>query len=99
MSVADGEVEAGFQSGSGGPSSTLVPSMRTTMGTWMLRSRAAATTPVASVSQRRMPPKMLIKTAFTCVIGEQDAEGVLDLLGAGAAADVEEVGRDCRPRT
>jgi hypothetical protein len=29
------------------------------------RSRAAATTPVASVSQRRMPPKMLISTAFT----------------------------------
>ena len=48
------------------PSSTLVPSMRTTMGTLMLSSRAAATTPVASVSQRRMPPKILISTAFTC---------------------------------
>ena len=32
----------------------------------MFRSRAAATTPVASVSQRRMPPKILISTAFTC---------------------------------
>src|SRR5262245_63065712 len=31
----------------------------------MLRSRAAATTPLARVSQRRMPPKMLIRTAFT----------------------------------
>ena len=49
------------------PSSTLVPSMRTTIGTLMFRSRAAATTPVASVSQRRMPPKMLISTAFTFV--------------------------------
>ena len=65
----------------------------------MFRSRAAATTPVASVSQRRMPPKMLISTAFTFVIGEQDAEGVLDLLGVGAAADIEEVRRDCRRRT
>src|ERR1035438_8319981 len=40
--------------------------MRTTMGAAMFRSRAAATTPVASVSQRKMPPKMLISTAFTC---------------------------------
>src|SRR5262245_46975131 len=47
------------------PCSTFVPSMRTTRGTWILRSRAAATTPVASVSQRRMPPKILISTAFT----------------------------------
>src|SRR5579864_315945 len=47
------------------PSSTLVPSMRTTIGTWILRSRAAATTPLASVSQRRIPPKMLISTALT----------------------------------
>src|ERR1700730_6052163 len=47
------------------PFSTLVPSMRTTMGTFTLNSRAAFTTPVASTSQRRMPPKMLINTAFT----------------------------------
>ena len=33
----------------------------------MFSSRAAATTPVASVSQRRMPPKILISTAFTLV--------------------------------
>src|SRR5579864_2189656 len=45
--------------------STLVPSMRTTIGTFTLNSRAALTTPVASTSQRKMPPKMLIKTAFT----------------------------------
>ena len=42
-----------------------MPSMRTTIGILMFSSRAAFTTPVASVSQRRMPPKMLISTAFT----------------------------------
>src|SRR6516164_2523275 len=47
------------------PLSTFVPSMRTTMGTLTCKSLAAATTPVASTSQRRMPPKMLINTAFT----------------------------------
>src|SRR5579871_6107652 len=47
------------------PSSTLVPSMRTTIGIATFNSRAAATTPVASVSQRKMPPKILIRTAFT----------------------------------
>ena len=39
--------------------------MRTTMGTWTDSSRAAVTTPVASVSQRRMPPNTLIKIALT----------------------------------
>src|ERR1700732_3290567 len=47
------------------PFSTLVPSMRTTMGTFTLNSRAAFTTPVARTSQRRMTPKILISTAFT----------------------------------
>src|SRR5580704_12233438 len=47
------------------PSSTLVPSNRNTIGNLMLVLRAASTTPVASVSTRRIPPKMLISTAFT----------------------------------
>src|SRR5438445_1807778 len=47
------------------PCSTLVPSMRTTTGSFICSSRAAATTPVASTSQRRMPPKMLMKTPRT----------------------------------
>src|SRR5215472_2938594 len=47
------------------PSSTLVPSSRNTIGNWMLVVRAAVTMPLASVSTRRMPPKMLISTAFT----------------------------------
>ena len=40
-----------------------------------------------------MPPKMLTSTAFTFLSREQDAERFGDLLGVGAAADVEEVGR------
>src|SRR5258708_2326512 len=47
------------------PSSTFVPSSRTTMGILSCKSLAAATTPVARTSQRRMPPKMLMKTART----------------------------------
>src|SRR5207245_10216620 len=47
------------------PCSTFVPSMRTTSGTPSPTSRAACTTPSASTSQRRMPPKMLMKIAFT----------------------------------
>ena len=35
------------------------------MGTLTLSFFAAATTPLASVSTRRMPPKMLMKMAFT----------------------------------
>src|SRR6266850_1394661 len=47
------------------PTSTLVPSMRTTTGTFNCKSLAAATTPVARTSQRRMPPKILMNTALT----------------------------------
>src|SRR6266566_2768352 len=47
------------------PTSTLVPSIRTTTGTFKCKSLAAATTPVARTSQRRIPPKILMNTAFT----------------------------------
>src|SRR5690348_11098460 len=47
------------------PSSTLVPSIRTTTGTFTCKSFAAATTPVARTSHRRIPPKILMNTAFT----------------------------------
>src|SRR5262249_2287874 len=47
------------------PSSTLVPSRRATTGTWTPTWRTASTTPFASTSTRRMPPKMLISTALT----------------------------------
>src|SRR3989442_9488337 len=45
------------------PSSTLVPSMRTTTGSRRPSFFTAAITPSASRSQRRMPPKTLMKTA------------------------------------
>src|SRR6185312_12250133 len=47
------------------PSSTLVPSSRTTSGTCRLISRAAATTPSAMTSQRMMPPKMFTRMPST----------------------------------
>src|SRR5215471_3425283 len=47
------------------PCSTFVPSIRTTTGAFTDSSRAAFTTPTASVSQRRMPPKILTSTACT----------------------------------
>src|ERR1700757_2296200 len=47
------------------PSSTLVPSRRTTSGTCRLTSRAAATTPSAITSQRMIPPKMLTRMPST----------------------------------
>src|SRR5580698_9827179 len=47
------------------PSATLVPSSRTTSGTRKPTSLTAATTPSAMISQRMMPPKMLIKIPFT----------------------------------
>src|SRR5215467_2953409 len=47
------------------PSSTLVPSRRTTRGTPRLISRAAATTPSAMTSQRMMPPKMFTRIPST----------------------------------
>src|SRR5918995_1738739 len=47
------------------PSSTLVPSSRTTSGTLRPTSLTAATTPSAITSQRMMPPKMLTRMPFT----------------------------------
>src|SRR5688572_19763906 len=47
------------------PSSTFVPSMRMTIGTRTPSSCTAAMTPAARMSHRRMPPKMLIRTART----------------------------------
>src|SRR5579864_2362757 len=47
------------------PCSTLVPSSRSTSGNFRFVAFAAWTTPSASVSTRRMPPKILIRIAFT----------------------------------
>ena len=75
------------------PSSTLVPSRRTTSGTLRPTSLTAATTPSAMTSQRMMPPKMLTRMPFDRRVGGDDLEGRRDLLLDGAAADVEEVRR------
>ena len=47
------------------PSSTLVPSRRTTSGTLSETWRAAWTTPLAIVSHFMMPPKMFTRIAFS----------------------------------
>src|SRR3954453_13746459 len=47
------------------PRSTFVPSRRTTTGTGSPTSREALTTPSAIRSPRMMPPKILIRIAFT----------------------------------
>src|SRR5690606_10187640 len=47
------------------PSSTFVPSSRTTSGTCSPTSFTAAITPSAITSQRMMPPKMLTRIPFT----------------------------------
>src|SRR6185312_5398317 len=47
------------------PSSTLVPSSRTTSGTFRPTSLTAATTPSAMTSHFMMPPKMLTRIPFT----------------------------------
>ena len=47
------------------PFSTLVPSRRSTMGTSIKSSFAAATIPAASTSTFRMPPNMLMRIALT----------------------------------
>src|SRR5882757_6799810 len=47
------------------PASTLVPSSRTTSGTFRPASLTAATTPSAMMSHFMMPPKILTKMPFT----------------------------------
>src|SRR5467141_2134894 len=47
------------------PSSTLVPSSRTTSGTRRLTALDASTSAVAMTSQRMMPPKMFTRIAFS----------------------------------
>jgi hypothetical protein len=70
--------------------------MRWTIGTRTPRSFTRRDA-LRSTSQRKMPPKMLMNSAFDVLVGHQDAERVLDLLGVGAAADVEESSPARRP--
>ncbi len=74
------------------PSTSLVPSRRTTNGTAGLISPKAAISPSATTSQRVIPAKMLNEHGLDLVVGEDQVDGLLDRLGVGAAAGVEEVG-------
>src|ERR1700693_6043216 len=75
------------------PASTLVPSRRTTSGTFSPTSFTAATTPSAMTSHFMMPPKMLTRMPFTLgsAVMIFNAAGTLSLLAA--PADVEEIRR------
>ena len=53
----------------------------------------ASAMPCATTSPRVMPPKMLIRIACTFGSAVTRLNAFGDLLGAGAAADIEEVGR------
>ena len=75
------------------PSSTFVPSSRTTSGTCRLTSRAAATTPSAITSQRMMPPKMLTRMPSTLASDRMILKAAVTRSRVRAAADVEEVRR------
>ena len=93
--TASSMVSAGCRSVSASsrrPSSSLVPVSRTTMGTLMSIRLVASMMPLATSSQRVMPPKMLKRMAFTSLSAEDDVQRVDDLLGVRAAADVQEVG-------
>ena len=75
------------------PSSSLVPSRRTTNGTVGLIWSNASIRPLATSSQRVMPPKMLNSTALTFASERITSTALRDRLGLRAAAGVEEVRR------
>ncbi len=75
------------------PSSTLVPSRRTTSGTFSPTSFTAAMTPSAMTSQLHDAAEDVDQDALHVGVGGDDLEGRGDLLPWSAAADVEEVGR------
>jgi hypothetical protein len=74
------------------PSSSFVPFMRTTKGTFRLVALQAVITPVAMVSHFMMPPKMLTKNGLDLGVLQHDLEGFGHLLRGGTAAHVQEVG-------
>ena len=73
------------------PSTSFVPSSRTTNGTVGLTCSNASMRPLATSSQRVMPPKMLNRTALTFVVGQDHLDRRDDRVGLRAAAGVEEV--------
>ena len=75
------------------PAATLLPSSRTTSGSFKPVSFTAATMPVAMTLQSMMPPKMFTRIPFTFGSLQNDLERRRDLFLARAAADIEEVRR------
>ena len=75
------------------PSSTLVPSSRTTSGTCRPTSFTAATTPSAMTSHLHDAAEDVDQDALHVGIGGDDLERRRHLLLGGAAADVEEIRR------
>ena len=75
------------------PCWTFVPSMRTTTGTLNFNSFAAFTTPLASTSQRKMPPKIFTNTALHVGIAQQNAKCIFHLFFRSAAAYIQKVRR------
>ncbi len=75
------------------PSSTFVPSSRTTSGTASSTSFAAATTPLGDHVALHDAAEDVDQDRLHVRVGEDDLEGRRHLLGGGAAADVEEVRR------
>ena len=75
------------------PSSTLVPSMRTTIGTLMLQIAGRGDHAGGQRVAAQNAAEDIDEHGLHVAVGKQDAEGVLDLLGVGAAADIEEVRR------
>jgi len=56
------------------PSAWLVPIKRTTIGILIFKSFEASKIPLATSSQRVIPPKMLIKIDFDLMVAEDDLE-------------------------
>ena len=87
------EGQSRFLQDSSCPRSTFVPSSRTTIGILSPISRAALTMPPATMSQRTMPPKMLIRAALTSLSETRILKALVTACFGDAAADVQEVGR------
>ena len=75
------------------PNSTLVPSMRITIGTAICKSRAAARHSGSQHVAAQDAAEDIDQHRLHGFVRQQDAESVLDLLRVGAAADVQEIRR------
>ena len=79
------------RSGSRGPGGRSFRPAERRSARWPRSRSSASRMPCATRSQRVMPPKMLISTAFTAGSDRIDLERGRHRVGAGAAADVQEV--------